>query len=194
MLFVSFGIQDFISKQENTFPNHDGILRLDHALVSPEYFPVHHRLLDLSLSKSHIENHRTILKPPLFPFQGLLRGVVCRDVCRDVRWHFGYLDKVSLSLYWDAWLPHVLADTRPGTGLFINWRSSSFPPLPWLPRALGFVSSSLPFYLCTCPPSSLFSFLSSFSLYYSPWSVSPCERCRNPSRGQAKTPVFANYR
>lgn len=74
----------------------------------------------LSLCRNHIENHRTILKPPLFPLQGLLQGIVYHDVRRDMRWHVDCLDEVLLSLYWDACLLHVLADTRPGTGLFIN--------------------------------------------------------------------------
>ena len=70
----------------------------------------------LSLFKNHIENHLHILKHPLVPLQGLLQGVVCHEV----RWHAGRLDEVSLSLCWDACLPRVLADTRPGRSWFVH--------------------------------------------------------------------------
>lgn len=34
-----------IATRKDTFPNHDGILRLDYALVSSEYLFLHHHLL-----------------------------------------------------------------------------------------------------------------------------------------------------
>lgn len=128
-------------------------------MVSPEYLSIHnHILCPLVVQEPYWESSAYPKTSTLSP-SGSPPGSCLSRCCRDVRWHVGCLDEVSLSLCWDACLPQILADTRSSTGLFINRRSSSFPLLPWLPRNFDFVSSSLHFYLPTCSPSSLLFFL-----------------------------------